>query len=463
MRELFIESDAFEVRAAVREQGRLTWLERESHQDPSRVGAIYHGKVRRVVPGMDCAFVDIGLDRDAFLQLGDLGERGEDVADLIAPGERMLVQVVRDRRGKGPRVTTRVAIAGRLLVLLPLADGVAWSRKIAGTESWRDDVEQALAQAPLGAYGWIVRTAGADAPGSEFTTEADLLVAEWDRIMVDYRQSKHPRQLYAELDLARRMLRDLGRFDRVVVHGPAAERVLAWMSERGATGTEVRVDEQETSLYARSGLDKEIERLQKPWVRLPSGGSLVIESTEALVSIDVNSGSDVDNGGIEETALATNLEAADEIALQMRARGLGGLIVIDFIDMRRRENRAGVLERLREAVVGDPQKVQVGGMSRFGLVDLTRRQAHNSYFEQSLRSCPVCGGRGKVASIGSLRSQIRHHLAGLDAGEEVDLHLAPETAERLGGLDELVPRGVTPPRVVADDEVAPSELVWRGR
>ncbi len=459
MHELFIESDSYEIRTALRRGAAIVELNRESCEQPVLVGAIFHARVRRVMPAMGSAFLNIGLDRDAFLQLEDLGGRGENIDDLIAVGDRMLVQVVRDRPGKGPRVTTRLALAGRCLVLLPTADGVAVSRKIDDPEEVRKRLEPLLSGDEFLASGWIVRTAGEKADRDHVEAEARELLTRWGEITKEYRESKHAHLLYAEPDLAARSLRDTAELDRVVVQGPVSDRVVDH-ARRWAIGN-VEVDAGSAPLFARVGLDEEIARLQKPWVSLTSGGSLVIESTEALVSVDVNSGSDVGEGDFEQLALETNLEAAAELARQIRARGIGGLVVIDFIDMRRAESRENLLDALREAVSEDPHGVRVGGMSRFGLVDLTRRHPGTSYFEQSQRSCPTCGGRGKVASIRSLRSSIRHHLATIQDPSAVELHVAPETAERLGDLSGLSSASTATPKVIEDPHLSPSELAWR--
>lgn len=459
-RELFIESDPFEVRTAERHDGRLIGLERESREFPSLVGAIFHGRVRRVVDGMESAFVDIGEDKDAFLQLEDLGaRRDEEIGDLVRAGERMLVQVVRDRHGKGARVTTRIGIPGRLLVLLPTADGVSVSRKVEERDTVRSHAESLLAGGEFLTCGWIVRTAGADASVAELESEARRLLDQWQAITAAYRESRRPRSLYAEAGLVERALREAVRLDGITVQGPVAESVVD-LARRWQTAARVEVDETRSSLFARFGLDREIGRLQKPWVTLPSGGSLVIETTEALVSIDVNSGSDVGGGDFEQLALTTNLEAAEEVARQLRLRGLGGLIAIDFIDLERSADRDLLIEHLQRAVADDPQQVRVGGVSRFGLVDLTRQRPPSSYFEQAQRACPTCSGRGRVTSIRALRSEIRHHLA-TTADARVELRLAPETAERLGDIGDLAPPDAPTPVVVEDPEVAPSQLEWR--
>lgn len=461
-RELIIESDAFEVRTAERTDGRLVNLERESSEFPSLVGSIFHARVRRVVPGMGSAFLDIGEERDAFMQLEDLGaRRDEEIGDLVSAGERMLVQVIRDRHGKGARVSSRIGLPGRFLVLLPTADGVSVSRKVGDREVVQARLERLLDDEPLSACGWIVRTEGATAPESVLEDEARRLAATWEEITGAHRASRHSHRLHAEQGLAERTVRDAPAFERILVQGPVAERVVE-VADRWQPDAQVEVDETRASLFARLGLDAEIERLQKPWVNLPSGGSLVIETTEALVSIDVNSGSDTGDADFEQTALTTNLEAAEEIAQQLRLRGLGGLIAIDFIDLRQAVDRDRLIDHLCEVVRDDPQQVRVGGVSRFGLVDLTRQRSSTSYFEQAQRACPTCGGRGKVASIRALRSEIRHRLARLAEDAHVELHLAPETAERLGDIGRLAPPDLHPPIVVIDPELAPSEVEWRG-
>ncbi len=435
-------------------------LERESQDQPSLVGSIFLGKVRRVVPAMACAFLNIGIERDAFLHLDDLSsDPSEDIRDLVAPGEKILIQVTRDLWGKGPRVTTRISLAGRLLVLLPTGDGVGVSRKIENGERTREDLTEALG--PMAEdYGWIVRTAAADAGRHQFTKQANFLVDQWKAVVEGYRSSKHPHCLYSEPNLAIRAIRDLADLSRIVVHGPACDSVGDWLQRNAEELSNMELDPSSMSLFVDRGLETEIAKLHKPWVPLPSGGSVVIETTEALVAIDVNSGSDTGGTDFEELALTTNLEAAGEICRQVRVRGLGGLIVIDFIDMRRASDREQLLDHLREAAREDPERVLVGGMSRFGLVDLTRKQSRVSYFDQSQRSCPVCRGRGKIASIRCLRSQVRNDLAAMDRKDDLTLRVAPETAERLGSLDELVPVGTAVPKVVADSTVAPSGLAW---
>ncbi len=466
MRELFIESDDFETRVALRNDNRLIQLEREAKQGSNTVGAIFHGKVRRVLPGMDCAFVEIGEDREAFLHADDVpGSRSQPLQELLTVGERLLVQVTRSiNPQKGPRVTTEVTIPGRLLVLLPFGMGVSVSRRINAAEELAERLRPVLEPADSEGAGWIVRTAGANAPSDAFAHEAAELWRLWEKIRADYQRSKHPQRLHTEPGLAVRSLRDFAP-ERAMVQGPDAQVLRNWIASFAPQdrGNEIAVEERTDLplLFADSGIDLEIKRLEKPWVALPSGGSLVIESTEALVSIDVNSGKDTGTRSFDQMALATNLEAADEIPRQVRLRGLGGLIVVDFIDLRRATDREQVVGRLHEAFRADPQRVAIGGMSKFGLVDLTRQQTRPSYFDLSRRTCPSCRGYGKVASLAAIRAEIRQHLSRHEADSTARLALSPETARRLGELGSLAAESGVVLEIIEAPELAPSELQWR--
>ena len=407
-----------ECRVAMVDGQFLYDLDIEVAARSQRKASIYKARITRVEPSLEAAFVDYGAERHGFLPFKEIArefyadrttESGESptVRDALAEGQELLVQVEKEERGrKGAALTTFPSLAGRYLVLMPnnpRAGGI--SRRIEGEE--RTALREALSalEVPAG-MGLIVRTAGVGKSHEELQWDLDYLLKLWGAVETAANERSGPFLVYQESNVIIRAIRDY--FDKDVnevliddekVYGQTRDFIAQVMPE---SADRVRHYDGRVPLFSRFQIESQIESAFSHSVRLPSGGSLVIDHTEALVSVDVNSAKATKGGDIEETALNTNLEAADEVARQLRLRDVGGLIVIDFIDMAPARNQREVENRLREALRQDRARVQLGRISRFGLLEMSRQRLRPSLGESSLRTCPTCNGRGYVRGPESL-------------------------------------------------------------
>ena len=411
-----------ECRVAMVDGQFLYDLDIEVAARSQRKASIYKARITRIEPSLEAAFVDYGAERHGFLPFKEIArefyadrttESGESptVRDALAEGQELLVQVEKEERGKkGAALTTFPSLAGRYLVLMPnnpRAGGI--SRRIEGEE--RTALREALSalEVPAG-MGLIVRTAGVGKSREELQWDLDYLLKLWGAVETAANERSGPFLVYQESSVIIRAIRDY--FDKDVnevliddekVYGQARDFIAQVMPESAGR---VRHYDGRVPLFSRFQIESQIESAFSHSVRLPSGGSLVIDHTEALVSIDVNSAKATKGGDIEETALNTNLEAADEVARQLRLRDVGGLIVIDFIDMAPARNQREVENRLREALRQDRARIQLGRISRFGLLEMSRQRLRPSLGESSLRTCPTCNGRGYVRGPESLALSI---------------------------------------------------------
>ena len=491
-RKLLIESDPYEVRVALLENDRLAevWLER--HRDRSLVGNIYRGRVERVVPGIQAAFVDIGLERNAFLYVGDVRDRLAELADLVGEdeefetgehgggrgidelltrGQELMVQVRKEPLpGKGARVTTQIALPGRYLVLLPTTADSGISRRIDAEEE-RQRLLDALDELGPVPGGLIVRTAGEGREASELARDLDYLAGLWRRVAEQAEQVAAPALVHRELDPARRAVRDRldGSFDVIWVDGEEAHRQVLGEVEalEPSLAPRVRLYSEPGSLFAHFGLQRELDGMLKSRVWLKSGGSLVIQQTEALVAIDVNTGRYLGRKSLEETVLRANLEAVDEVARQLRLRDLGGIIVVDFIDMVEAESRERVAAALEERLRADRSRVQVSRISEFGLVEITRKRSRSNLRRLLTRPCPSCEERGRIKSAATICLEVRRRLlqqaAAADSRNQWTVRLHPEVAEALETswapvLRELAERLGAAPRVERDPAIHPERF-----
>jgi ribonuclease G len=364
----------------LREDGQLVELivERAGHE--SIVGNVYLGRIERVLPGLDAAFVDIGLERSGFLARIE----GLDGARL-AEGAGVLVQATKDGVGeKGPALTMRLALPGRHLVYAPLEHGITLSRRIVDAdERKRVGALVAAVAAPEGAY--VVRTGAVAASEADLRGEAARLSVLWERIESGRDQGAPPACLHLEPGAVARLLRDWAAagLSRVVIDGRAAHTAALAFARANLPeiAPAIRLHGDAEPLFELEGVEEEIDAALYPRVRLPSGGEIVIERTEALTVVDVNSGAHTARGRAEDTIRDTNLEAAGEIARQIRLRGLAGRIVVDFIAMERTEDRRRVQQALERALAGDRSPVRVGGFSTLGLMEITRRRGRESLAE----------------------------------------------------------------------------------
>jgi len=409
-----------EVRVALVDGQRLFDLDMESDSREQKKANIYKGKITRVEPSLEAAFVDYGADRHGFLPLKEIAkeyfskqpERGQrpNIRDVIREGTEVFVQVDKEERGnKGAALTTFISLAGRYLVLMPnnpRAGGI--SRRIEGED--RNQLKEALSGVKISdQMGVIIRTAGIGRSSEELQWDLDYLTTLWDAMQA-VKDRPAPFLVYQESNVVIRAIRDYLRADigEVLIDHPAVyEQAMQFVRQVIPTfESRVKLYKESTPLFNRFQIESQIETAFEREVQLPSGGSIVIDPTEALVSIDINSARATRGGDIEETALNTNLEAADEIARQLRLRDIGGLIVIDFIDMTPIKNQREVENRLRDALKLDRARVQMGRISRFGLLEMSRQRLRPSLSETRGSVCPRCSGTGVIRDTGSLALSI---------------------------------------------------------
>ena len=412
---------AEEIRVAMVDGQKLYDLDIESSDREQKKGNIYRAKISRIEPSLEAAFIDFGSERHGFLPLKEIspeyfyntpaeGERAK-IDKVLKEGQELIVQVEKEERGtKGAALTTYISLAGRYLVLMPNnPDAGGISRRIEGDD--RAELRDKLANLTItpGA-GVIIRTAGVGRSVEELQWDLDYLDTAWQAIRKAALSGVAPFLIYQESNVIVRAIRDHLRqdigevlVDNEQVFEKAKDLIQQVMP---SYGSKVKLYQDETPLFNRFQIEGQIESAFQREVRLPSGGAIVIDPTEALVSIDINSARATKGGDIEETALHTNLEAADEIARQLRLRDMGGLVVIDFIDMSANKNQKAVESRLKEALKSDRARVQIGRISRFGLLEMSRQRLRPSLGETSGVVCPRCHGQGSIRDVQSLALQI---------------------------------------------------------
>ncbi|WP_114417905.1 ribonuclease E [Marinospirillum perlucidum] len=409
-----------ERRVALVDGQRLYDLDIESGSRESKKANIYRGRITRVEPSLEAAFVDFGAERHGFLPLKEIsreyfaknpGEGRNGIRDLVKEGTEVIVQVDKEERGnKGAALTTYVSLAGRYLVLMPnnsRAGGI--SRRIEGEE--RAALKEAMSGLNVpGGMGVIVRTAGIGRSSEELQWDLDYLIKVWKSINQAAQEKAAPFLIYRESNVIIRAMRDYLRQDigEVLIDSKEVyEQAQGFIQQvMPSYQSKIKFYQDDVPLFSRFQIESQIETAFQREVKLPSGGSIVIDHTEALVSIDINSARATRGGDIEETALQTNLEAADEIARQLRLRDIGGLIVIDFIDMSPVRNQREVENRTRDALKLDRARVQVGRISRFGLLEMSRQRLRPSLGETSGVVCPRCDGQGTIRDVKSLALSI---------------------------------------------------------
>ena len=401
-----------ELRVAIVDGQKLYDLDIELASREQRKSNVYKGKITRVEPSLEACFVDYGAERHGFLPLKEVAKEyhsgeGRGSRDIIREGAEVIVQVEKEERGnKGAALTTYASLAGRYLVLMPnnpRAGGV--SRRVEGEE--REEAKEALnaLNVPDG-MGLIVRTNGIGRTAEELQADLDQLVTIWTKVIDASKERQAPFLIYQENNVVLRALRDYLRPDIgevIVDNAEIYEQARGQMQHSmPAELNKLKLYRDDTPLFSRYQVESQIESAHERQVRLPSGGSVVIDHTEALTAIDINSAKATGGGGIEETAFQTNLEAADEIARQLRLRDLGGLIVIDFIDMNSSKNQREVEKCLQDACSVDRARIQLGRLSRFGLLEMSRQRLRPSLSEHTQIACPRCEGRGQIRSVESL-------------------------------------------------------------
>ncbi len=442
--------DTEECRVAMLDQeGHLKEYYTDSSLRELSLGNIYKGVIQNIEPSLQAVFVSYGHDRNGFLQLGDIhpeyfleepvSKSSLDLKKVLKKGQPILVQVQKEPSEiKGAALTSYISLAGRFVVLTPGRDHVGVSRKIENDKE-RNRLRKIADTLPVPeGCGYIVRTVAEGRDHDELAADLYQVFNLWEDIRAQARQAQAPSLIYREQDLAVKILRDHLTADvrEILVDDPDTfHKVRDYVrSISPQQARQVKLHKEKRPIFARHQLEEQLETIYHSRVKLKNGGSIVITPTEALVSIDVNSGRGAKDGNLEDTALQANLEAADEVARQLRLRDLGGLVVVDFIDMKEEKHRREVEKRLREAMKDDKSKTDFGHISKFGLLELSRQRLRPSIEMGSFVTCPQCRGRGLVktpenASLGVLR-QISHAMAkgGLSA---VKVRLNDEVAHYL--------------------------------
>ena len=475
-KELVINTTSHETRIALLEGGHIAELYIERNRELGIVGNIYRGRVIRVLPGMQAAFVDIGLEKAAFLYVADVldemeavehyvevghrheqlnDEAGEErpplppIEELLQEGQEILVQVAKEPIGtKGARITSHISLPGRNLVYMPTVDHVGISRRIENEEE-RERLRHLVDVMRPAGTGFIVRTVAESRDGEELKADMDYLVNLWEHISEHREDKGAPCLIHSDLDVTSKVLRDILTEDvsRIIVDSPVEHAKIVRFLNTFMPGHSFQVEQYLGSepIFDTFGLEVEIARALGRKVWLKSGGYIIIEQTEALVAVDVNTGRFVGKHNLEDTILKTNLEAVKETAFQLRLRNIGGLIIIDFIDMEKEAHREMVHGALEEALKNDKSKTNILKISELGLVEMTRKRVRESIGRTLCEACPYCDGKGYVKSRTTTVYEIFRELQremGPAPGYRMTLLVHPDIASLLydderHGIEEL--------------------------
>ncbi len=453
-REIIADVNPHEARVVLLEDGELVEIQVELRGYERLVGNIYKGRVCNILPGMQAAFVDVGLERNAFLYAGDIlvdksdfefeGENEDiegklksmNIRDMLKQGQEIMVQVLKQQGGtKGARVTTHITLPGRMMVLMPTVDHVGVSRKIVD-ESERERLKQLFYEIKPEGMGVIVRTAAEGGTEEEFINEMRFLSRLWDRIQSRADFFTAPRLIHSEETLLFRTVRDMfnADVDRFVIKDKDYyEKVLAVVEITMPNLLDkIEFFESDENIFDSFGIEGKIDKAMQRKVWLESGSYLVIDETEALTVIDVNTGKYIGEDNFQETIVTTNIEAAKEIARQLRLRDLGGIIIIDFIDMETVENKQKVVDALVEALKHDRTKTNVLGITELGLVEMTRKKVHRKLSTLLQTTCPLCNGKGKVYSEQEMSMRVRREVNRLVQNSDANVfvvEVAPSVAK----------------------------------
>ena len=474
-RELIINSEPLEKRVALLVDGRLEKFEIERESDSRMVGGIYKGKIKNLDPGLKAAFVDIGYTKNAFLHYWDMLPAAadssvevvrvnkkknapprpvdptvKDIPSMYPPGSEIVIQVTKGPIGpKGPRTTTNLSIPGRYLILTPFSDGCGISRKIEDLAE-RKRLKTLINELTIPeGVGVIVRTAGEGKKARYFVRDLHLLLKTWEDIQAKMKNDRAPACLYQEPDLVERTVRDFltEEVDRVLIDSKddheRTQKLVAQISKRSAS--KIAFYKDSIPIFERFNIERQIEQTGQRKVPLPSGGEIIIDETEALIAVDVNTGSHKNRGGEEKNVIyAVNLEAAAEIARQIRLRNLGGLIIMDFIDMKERRHRNAVYEKMVELMSTDKAKNHILPISSLGIMQMTRQRQSESLSANLYTDCPYCRGRGIVKSATTVSVELQRKLSSVvrrlqlrNDGKDYSLRVLvhPSILERLRSED----------------------------
>lgn len=451
--ELLLNVTPSETRVAMIEGGVLQEVHVERDARRGIVGNIYKGKVSRVLPGMQAAFIDIGLEKAAFLHASDIVPHTEcvaenekkqfqvrDISELVRQGQDIVVQVVKDPLGtKGARLTTDITLPSRYLVFMPGASHVGVSQRIE-SESERGRLKTVVSRYCDEHGGFIIRTAAEGADAKELSQDAAFLKRLWQKIIERKSKYKTRTTLYGELGLAQRILRDFvgTELDKIQVDSRQEfEYLKEFTSEYVPELTsKLELYEGDKPIFDMHDTENEIQRSLDRKVELKSGGYLIIDQTEAMTTVDINTGAFVGRRNLEETIFNTNVEATQAIARQLRLRNLGGIIIIDFIDMMSEEHRKRVLNSLELALSKDRVKTNINGFTQLGLVEMTRKRTRESIEHILCSSCPTCEGRGSVKTVETVCFEILREITRVNRAYDADkfvVYASPAVAETLEG------------------------------
>ena len=467
-KEIFINESMGETRIAIQEDGQLVEVYIEKQDKHRMVGNVYKGKVENVLPGMQAAFVDVGYELNAFLPFSEIGsdefiieENGnkknrnnrnnkyDNIEVDLKKDQEIYVQVIKEPfAGKGPRVTTEVALPGRLLVLVPNANYIGISKKI-WDKYERRRLKKIAQRLREGNIGVIIRTVAEGKSEEHIENDFNQLINNWNEIENKADREEAPALVYEDLETASSVVRDLLTPDveKIIIDSKRLYKKTQRYLEDISPSLLDRLElyKLKSPLFESFGIESEIDKVMRPKVWLKSGAYLIIEKTEAMVVVDVNSGRFVGKKLHEENSLKINLEAAREVARQLRLRDLSGLIVIDFIDMKQDENRKKVYHELRKELRKDRAKVAVAPITEFGLLEMTRQRIRVSLLDSMSEKCPSCHGSGRIISRETLITRIDHWLRRYKSKHRslrLRLQLHPQNADYLSGEKKHVLRGL---------------------
>ncbi len=452
-KQLIVNCDAREIRIGMLEDGKLVDLYFQRSVDQRLVGNIYKGRVHDILPGMQAAFVDIGLEKNAFLYVDDVVtdtvenvskiKKDIPISSLLHQGQELLVQVIKEPFGtKGARVSTNINIPGRYSVLMPLSDYIGISRKVEEEADRTRLRTWATSLCERDQHGIILRTVAGNADYQQIQADYEQLSGVWRAIRKRAEAVKTPSVVHQDLEIVPRILRDIlndeiaeivvDRFDEYLAVSKMVEQ------SEGQSKPEVTHYHRNVPIFDYFEIESEIEQALRPKVWLRNGGYLIFDTTEALTVVDVNTGKYVGKRNLEETVVNTNIEAAKEIALQLRLRNISGIIIVDFIDMHIDENQKRVLQILEQELKKDRNKTQLLGITKLGLVEITRKKIRKSLHEVFYEGCTCCGGRGKVLSditiANKIDREVRFYLRHTkDEAIVVEMHA--DVQEVFSGID----------------------------
>ena len=459
--ELIIDSRPSEVVIALLKNGVLIELHKEKHDNHYSVGDIYLGKIKRIVPGLNASFVDVGFEKDGFLHYLDLGPQLESfskftkkalnkklntaslknfkrekdiqkdgkISEVLSGGDQLLVQISKEPiSSKGPRLTTEISLAGRYMVLLPFSDRVSISQKI-GSQEEKARLKKLIRSIKPHGFGVIIRTVAEQKKVAELDRDLKNLYKKWQVISKKLKEVKSGDRVLGELNRSSAILRDLlnAKFNNIHVNQPELHQELKDYLGRISPDQEKLVKHYKGTppIFQKFNVTKQIKSAFGKTVTMKNGTYLVIEHTEAMHVIDVNSGKKVDAKKDQETnALNVNMDAAEEIARQLRLRDMGGIIVVDFIDMQQEKNRKKLFEKMKEAMKTDKAKHHILPPTRFGLIQITRQRVRPEMNIDTMESCPMCSGKGKIDSSLLLIKQIENKIDSLTQTNKGNIHIA---------------------------------------